>query len=226
MYPGEKANCIIFDHDGTLINSFTAVILASNKVAEANGFSPYPDAVVISGMIHPTPKRMGILCKTDDPEEQEALACAFYREMISPEALSVIKPYPGIAEMLNTLYDKGFTLAIMSNNSGEIVRSYLAHCGLSHYFTQIIGDKDLAGNKPEPDHSKEVCALLGVLPEQCWLIGDSHVDQEAATLSGMFSGLVNWGVNSAEINAELPADTVFSTPKQICDFFTSHEANV
>lgn len=213
-----KKTAIIFDHDGTLVDSIDCVAFCTNKVLENAGFKSESVEKIKHGMAYPTAERFGFHAKITDTSALQQMSKDFYNVM-NNEGLQYLKLYPGIKESLNILAKRGYALGIVTNNQGSFVRRAAAVLEYAYDFGVILGEENISAPKPDPSGLLQACAGLGTLPENCWYIGDGRPDYEAARSGGLKSGLVGWGAHPRENLKKLGPEKLFDKPKQMIDFF-------
>lgn len=209
---------ILFDHDGTLVDSIDAVMFCTNKVIENAGFTPDSKDKIKHGMIFPTAQRFGFHTGITDAATLRQMSAEFYTIM-NDEGLQYLKLYPGIKESLKILARRGYALGMVTNNQGFFVRRGAVKLEYACDFGVILGEENVPAAKPDPSGLLQACAGLGAHPQNCWYIGDAKPDYEAAKAGGLKSGLVSWGVHSREDLAKLGSDMLFDTPEKMADFF-------
>ena len=192
---------VLFDHDGTLVDSLALVVAATNAVLAAHDHPPQDRDTIISGMVLPTGPRIGALLSVDDPQQQDDLAEAFFVRARQMGAAHV-RLYPGIEDLLAELHAAGWALGVVTNNEGRLVRELLADLGVAGYLTLIVGEEDVPAAKPDPAGTRQALAGLGLAPQRCVYVGDSDGDLGAAQAAGLAAIGVAWGTHSA---AELRA---------------------
>jgi phosphoglycolate phosphatase len=185
---------VIYDHDGTLIDSLGAVVAATNRALREHGFAPAAADDIIAGMARATAPRMGWHSGVADPAAQQRLALAFYAaaRVLSPRRS---RPYPGIAGLVRSLARRGIRQGVVSNNEGALVRAVLAAHGLAIHFGAIRGDADVPAPKPDPRGLLQCVEALGLTPGKCLYVGDSPCDAQTARAAGMASVGVTWGIH-------------------------------
>jgi 2-phosphoglycolate phosphatase len=185
---------VIYDHDGTLIDSLGAVVAATNRVLREQGFASATTADIVAGMARATAPRMGWHSGVADPAAQQRLALAFYAaaRALSPRRS---RPYPGIAGMVRALARRGIRQGVVSNNEGALVRAVLAAHGLAAHLADVRGDADVPAPKPDPRGLLQCVEALGLTPGQCLYVGDSPCDAATARAAGMASVGVTWGIH-------------------------------
>ena len=213
-----KKKAIIFDHDGTLVDSIDSVVFCTNKVIEKAGFESESPEKIKHGMAYPTVERFAFHTGITDTPKLLQMSAEFY-EIMNSEGLQYLKLYPGIKESLKILAEQGYALGMVTNNQGFLVRRGSAGLGYAYNFGIILGEEDVPAPKPDPDGLLQACAGLGVPPEKCWYIGDGAPDYQAAVAGGLKSGLVSWGAHPRTALAKLCPDRLFDSPKEMVDFF-------
>lgn len=185
---------ILFDHDGTLVDSLDLVEVATNAVLAAYGRGPEPRERIIAGMVLPTGPRIARLLGIDDADRHGEFLAAFAAESRA-SGVRHVHVYPGIRALLDGLRARGVRLGVVSNNEGGLVRTQLAALGLADYFPVILGEGDLLALKPAPDGLHQACAGLGLPAGGCRYIGDSPTDAAAARAAGIAAVGVAWGTH-------------------------------
>ena len=190
-----SVRAVVWDFDGTLVDSPVAVQAATNAALAEHGYAPATLDQVKAGMVKPTVPRMAWHAglATDDALAQ-ALNDAFYRHAraLFPQTAF---PFPGITDLVHSLTQPQ---AVVTNNLGSMVRETLSRCGLRERMLSVLGDGDLPAPKPDPRGAWMAAAACGVAPAQCAYIGDSAVDQETARTAGMCAIGVTWGTTPRE----------------------------
>ena len=203
-----KLKAILWDFDGTLVDSPVAVQAATNAALAEFGFLPATLEAVKAGMVKPTVPRMAWHAGVPESDGR-ALNDAFYRHaaVLFPRAA---KPFPGIVELV-----RGLTVpqAVVTNNLGTMVRETLAAIGLLDRMVTVLGDGDLPAAKPDPRGAWMAAAACGVDPADCAYIGDSAVDRDIARAAGMYAIGVTWGTTLRESMTGF--DELADTPEAI-----------
>ncbi|MCS6970335.1 MAG: HAD family hydrolase [Planctomycetota bacterium] len=185
---------VIWDFDGTLVDSPPLVAAATNAALSEAGFAVVADlAAIRAGMALPTVPRMALHAglPAEDPRAK-SLADAFYRHAarLVPE---YARPLPEVPETVRTLQARGIPQAIVSNNQGSLIRATLAAWGLRTCFASVLGDGDLPAPKPDPRGCWMAAAACAAAPADCAYIGDSLIDRDTALAAGMLPIAVAWG---------------------------------
>ena len=126
------------------------------------------------------------------------------------------KPYDGIIDMLHTLMEHGYKLAIVSNKFDAAVKG-LCKDFFADEIGVAIGESPAIHKKPAPDTVFQAMRELNAKPENCIYVGDSEVDIQTAENAGIPCVSVNWGFKSTEFLKENGATQIVSTPKELAD---------
>lgn len=175
-----RPRAVLFDWDDTLADNWRAIHRATNATLEAMGLptQSYETSrqTIRRSMRDTFPKRFG-----DRWQEATEIFYATYRA----EHLETLIALPGSGVLLDELRRRGLYLAIVSNKQGEILRAEAAQLGWADHFTEIVGAGDAARDKPAPDPVAKALGRSGISPAgDVWLVGDSPLDMECATVSG------------------------------------------
>ena len=172
-------NALIFDLDGTLIDSAPDIQAAVNKMLAEEGIGPLDLATVISFIGNGMPKLVErVLHTLQLPQDRHS---ALYEKTLllynqAPSALS--KPYEGVIEMLEILTAQGHRLAICTNKPAKTAQRILQDFNLERFFEVVVGGDSLLVKKPNPAPLQHCVTRLGA--SAALYIGDSEVDYETA----------------------------------------------
>ncbi len=182
---------LIFDLDGTLIDSRADLTLAVNRTRESFGLAALAQEKVV-GFIGNGAKLLVERSLADAPEVPLAEALGrmkrFYAE--DPTAHTVL--YDGAADSLRTLTERGVMLAVVTNKPEEPTVTILKRLGVLEYFDQVIGGGRMA-LKPDPEALLHCLAACRERAEESWMIGDHYTDLEAGRRAGMRRAFAAWG---------------------------------
>lgn len=175
---------LIFDLDGTLIDSAPDIHNAINRVLLEEGLDTLSFAQVRgfigNGVGVLIQRCAGALGHAEDKVLQDKLAARFSE--IYESAHGLTKLYPGVTEALATLA-RNHPLAICTNKPEAPTRSVLHHFGLTDFFPVIVGGDTLPQKKPDP--APLLAAVSNLACERCYFVGDSEVDAETAKRAGL-----------------------------------------
>lgn len=190
-------NAVIFDIDGTLVDTFSAYQTVFNKGIAAYGIDPIPGADLRTYLAEGLSLRT-ILEKIFPASTEESTFASCREEIMKLfRELEVheVKAFPGAEELFQALRDKDIKIGIatgrMSSVEDEWVR--FKRLGLDRFIDAIVTSREVARRKPAPDVIVECARRLGVAPETCIAIGDTISDIIAAKAAGAMSAAVSTG---------------------------------
>ncbi len=195
--------CVVFDLDGTLVESLPGIAEGLNRALAAVGRAPHPPAAV-RGMIG---RGAGNLCAAAlgyadaalaPADELEALHAAFRREYPQCWQGEGTTPYDGIPEMLIRLVQAGARVGILSNKPHEVTEVMVRHLFPTVPFEPILGHTKAFPRKPAPDALLHIARMWGGAPAALTLVGDSLYDARTAANAGAGCALVTWGYADAQ----------------------------
>lgn len=208
---------VLFDLDGTLLETIGDIALALNRTLGTIGLAPLREAVVRDmvgrGSAMLLARALEAAGYVMDAAGQGELLERFFAEYerLQDEGTSVARPYPGAAEAVATLARRGVPLAVVTNKQQAIAVRTLAGVGLLEPFGCVVGGDTCARRKPHPEPLLHACGLLGVAPGETLMVGDSLNDVSAARAAGMRVLCVPYGYNEGQDPRELPCDGFLET---------------
>lgn len=199
--PEERPPTVVFDIDGTLLDSAPGIIAGFQHALRSVGF-PAPDAVALRGDLGPP---VGdIFTSWGLPAGLLDEAVLAYRAFYLRHGLQQSTPYPGVLEVLERLREAGAGLATATAKRTELARAILDHHRLSTYFDVVNGTDDQHHTKTET--LRHTLELLGRPPVQSvMMVGDRHSDLTAGRNCAVLAVGVTWGYGSRD---ELAAASV------------------
>lgn len=207
---------VVFDLDGTLVDTAPDLCGALNTVLAEQGVEPVPPEETLHLVGHGALAmiRAGI-ARTRDPEDFDTARLFdrfldVYRSRLTRES----RPYPGVPETLRELAGRGHPLAVCTNKTEDLARRLLAGLDLDWFGEAVVGADTFAWRKPDPRALEAAVARAGGAPERAALIGDSRTDVETARNADIPSILVGYGYRSDPIDA-LDPDFVVHEFKEI-----------
>jgi phosphoglycolate phosphatase len=185
--------CILFDLDGTLLDSYDAIAESLNLARSSFGLPAYSRNEVLKmvghGLEHLMEKALG--------PDRVAAGVAIFRERYRQISLSQSRLLPGVEPTLRVLRERGYRLAVITNKPAYFSRRILDHLGVGELIPVLYGP-DLAPPKPDPEMALRSLADLGGSPEEAVLVGDMLVDLETARNAGIPFYAVATGSDSRE----------------------------
>lgn len=194
----DTGRAVIFDLDGTLVNSLDDLADAVNEALAAQGFSVHPtDAYrffVGDGMETLVQRA---LPQDASPEAVRAVA-EDVRRIYSVHWARKSRPYAGILAVLKELCAAGLPVCVLSNKPHEFTELVVQRFFPDIPFRRVLGSPPGGKAKPEPRMALGIAEALGVRPDAVWLVGDSRTDMDTAAAAGMVPVGVLWGFRPKE----------------------------
>ncbi|HEX7386082.1 MAG TPA: phosphoglycolate phosphatase [Castellaniella sp.] len=206
-----RFSAILFDLDGTLLNTIPDLAGAANAMRHDLGMAPVAqdilatyvgkgaEQLVIRALQHDG-------ATADDALVARGLACytQHYRRLSGTQS----HPYPGVLEGLNLFRAAGCQMAVVTNKSTEFTGPLLRHHGLVDFFDVVVCGDTCTQKKPDPMPVLYACKQLDVPPDQALFIGDSINDALAAQAAGIPMLALPYGYNEGRPVQSLPADAI------------------
>lgn len=213
---GRKA--VLFDLDGTLLDTLADIADAVNAALASLGFPQHP----LSAYRYFVGEGIDVLAHRVLPEnhqsEADAAAClaAINREY-GAGFLVKTRPYDGVPEMLSQCARTNLKLAVVSNKPHDLALRSVAAYFASGLFSAVLGERKNVPTKPDPAIAHEAARLLSVSPGECLYVGDSGIDMRTAVNAGMYPVGVLWGFRDADELLATGARTLIKKPSELLD---------
>jgi phosphoglycolate phosphatase len=201
---------IIFDLDGTLLDTLVDIADAANRALAERGFPPH-EHQAYRWFVGDGSRRLmtrALPANQRTPETIDACLIAFiaaYHRRWN----RATHPYTGIIDLLGQLTRQGIQLAVVTNKPHRFTGDMMAHYFSEFPFDPILGQMEGVPKKPHPRQALNAADLMGVRPKDCIFIGDSGVDMQTACGAGMLPIGAGWGFRPAkELNDAGAADVI------------------
>ena len=189
---------VLFDLDGTLVDSEKDIAEAANYTREHYGLSRVPDSTIAqyvgNGVLVLLEKSLGTSDQTKILE-----AYKIFLEHYRLHCADHTKPFPGTFELLDHLKGRGIQMGVVSNKPQEFTDSVLKQLNLASYFGVAFGPEATPNRKPHPEPLLVAAQRLGAQPQETIMIGDSVVDIMAAKAALMRVGVLTHGYGTREM---------------------------
>ena len=197
---------IIFDLDGTLVDSVPDLAVAVDSMLEQRGRAPAGEAKVrawvgngaamlvrraLADSVDPA-----MVAQVDDAVHQQALQQ--FKQIYQQENGRQTRLYPGVKDVVPALAGLGIPLAVVTNKPLPFTTPLLEQFDIASCFRHVIGGECLPERKPHPLPLLHVCEQVGAKPRASLMVGDSRHDVEAAKAAGMVSAALTYGYNHGE----------------------------
>lgn len=212
-----KRKCLIFDLDGTLLDSITDIAICMNEVlkslnlktyeiSEYKYFVGYGVDVLVKNVLQDQ------IAKSKQDEVVKRFK-AKYDDNLHKNTL----PYEGIFELLDELNKQECKLAVLSNKPDLMTKKYIQTIFKDYKFLEVHGQKDGVPKKPDPIQALNIAKSLNENPSDIFFIGDTKVDMQTAKSANMTAIGVLWGFRDEKELNEFGADFIVKHPMEILD---------
>lgn len=207
---------VIFDLDGTLLDTIADLGMASNYALEQLGYPTHPLSAYPMYVGNGIKRLLARVLPpgTDTPERVEELRMVF-KEYYDAHNTVHTSPYPGITELLEELQNRGVKLAVASNKYHEAVVKLIKHYFPGIEWSAIEGQKEDRPVKPDPSIVFEILSQNPTPKADVLYVGDSGVDMETARRACVDSVGVTWGFRQVSELREFNATYVVNEAKMI-----------
>ncbi len=181
---------IIFDMDGTLVDSSETIANAINYVRQHLGLPPLEKSYILAHVNDHdvNPAKLFYLAEKFEPEHEKR-----FMEYYSRNHDRELKLYPGIESLLKRLKEAGKKLAVATNAYRRSTLESLEHLGIADYFDAVACYDDFYEGKPSPKMLSAILETLNVSPEEAVFVGDGVRDEIAAKRAKIDYIMVDWG---------------------------------
>jgi phosphoglycolate phosphatase len=207
-FDSHSIRLVIFDLDGTLIDSRLDLVHSVNAALRHIGRPELPDDVIASYVGDGAPiliqRALGAEA-ADEALVRKGLEffLSYYRE----HKLDHTTVYPGIPEALAAIQTSNGVrrqMAVLTNKPVNPSRAIVDALGLGQYFSQVYGGNSFVTKKPDPEGARKLLAETGAAPEQAAIVGDSHVDVRTGRNAGLWTVGVTYGFATHTLEDEAP----------------------
>jgi phosphoglycolate phosphatase len=184
---------LIFDLDGTLIDSKRDLMHSVNAMLQEMGRQKLPEETISGYIGHGAPLLVARALGGNATQEEHQRALKFFLAYYEEHKMDTTCAYPGVAETLAQLQRKNLPMAVLTNKPARISVRILDAMGLTRYFRAIYGGNSFETKKPDPLGANTILGELGAEPQSAMVIGDSEVDIQTARNAGTLAAAVNYG---------------------------------
>src|SRR5882724_3365042 len=214
---GRRLGAVLFDLDGTLLDTVADIALALNRTMLEYGCKPLAEDEVR----HMVGRGSRMLIERAAASQGRIIAASTQAEMIERffhhyGELEVsnedsARPYAGAAESLRALHDAGLRTAVVTNKQHRFAAALLERLGLADWIDVVVGGDTCARPKPDPQPLFFACESLQVPPSESLMVGDSVYDVQAARAAGIPVVCVSYGYNEGRDPRTLECDLLLDS---------------
>lgn len=212
MNPERSVRAVVFDQDGTLINTFIPALHAYSVVTGREitlaELEPVAHLGAARNLVSALLGREA--SDADDDVFHDALA----------GQVSAIDPYDGIVDLLNALRERGITTGLATNSDARSAAVVLGAHGFETLLDTIVTVDQVRGPKPSPESIELAVANLGRHPDEVAFVGDSNADMLAARAAGVLAVAAGWGHQAPDID-RAHVDVWIETPGEVLDLLAA-----
>jgi len=209
---------VIFDLDGTLLDTLADIGESTNQALAELGFPPHPldsyRRFVGDGV--PSLAKRALPPSHRDAESIARCAAGMRRAYAERWSRKTV-PYPGIEALLDGLAERGVALAVLSNKPDEFCHVVIGHFFGSGRFRTVVGARPEAAHKPDPSSALEIARDLELEPREILYVGDTDTDMRTAVNAGMVAVGALWGFRDAEELSAAGARSLVRVPADVLD---------
>jgi len=210
-----SVRALIFDLDGTLIDSQRDLIRSVNAMLREMGREELHEDTISGYIGHGAPQLIGRALGDGSTEEDREHALKFFLGYYEDHKMDTTCAYPGVPEALEEL--STYPMAILTNKPVRISRRILDALGLAKYFSAVYGGNSFETKKPDPLGAQTILREFCAVPTEAILIGDSEVDIQTARNAGIRSCGVTYGFQPETLADPVP-DRLAGRMEELADW--------
>jgi phosphoglycolate phosphatase len=214
---GQPLRGLLFDLDGTLLNTASDIARALNRTLGEYGMAALPVSDVSRMIGRGSPilieRAAAARGQVLNDADRAAMLDRFFHHYGALEESdeSDAQPYPDVGETLRTMHDAGMPIAVVTNKHWRFANGLLHRLGLMRYVNVVVGGDTCERRKPDPQPLLFACESLGVAPAQALMVGDSINDVKAARAAQIPIVCVPYGYNEGQDPRSLACDAMIET---------------
>lgn len=205
MRPFPAPGLLIFDLDGTLIDSKDDLIASVNAARAYMDLEPLPGAVVASYVGNGAPVLIRRAMGEQATESEVDTALKFFLEHYHAHCLDQTRLYPGTRETMEAARERGTVLAVLTNKPVRISNIILDGLGVGDWFFRVYGGNSFPAKKPDPIGIHTLREEASIPADLTVMVGDSKVDIQTARNAGVYSVGLTYGLQPESL-IEVPPD--------------------
>lgn len=213
-----KCLSIIFDLDGTLLDTLQDIAETGNAVLAQHGFPIHPH----EEYKHFVGDGLSILMQRITPPGTKTQlierCCQLFLLLYSDNWSNNCRPYKGVEGMLAAIKEKGVNMSVLSNKPHAFTKLFVDRFFSGMSFSFVLGQREGFAKKPDPTIALDIAKKMKTYPSEMFFVGDTATDIQTGKASGMMTVGVTWGFRSAnELHAENP-DILINNPMELLQY--------
>lgn len=209
----KNIDTILFDLDGTLINTIELIVASFLHTMETYYPGKYKREDVVSFIGPPLSETFNNL----DPDRVEEMTNT-YRTFNHAKHDDLVEEYEGVKETLEVLHKEGFKMAIVTTKRRDTAVRGLQLKKLDHFFDVIVSLDEVTNYKPHPEPAQMAMEALGSVPEKTMMIGDSQHDILGGKNAGTKTAGVGWSIKGQEFLSTFEPDVMLGKMPELLDY--------
>ncbi len=207
---------IIFDLDGTLLDTLEDIAISANHALETLGFSAHESSkyryFVGEGVV-----KLFENIFTCKPQSAEVVAQAvsLFEAHYAKQFNQNTRLYEGVSKMLTFIQKRGFKMAVLSNKPDSFTKMCVFKYLRQWHFEAVYGAREGIPRKPHPQGAHDVAQALHVTPQECYYVGDTMIDMITANEAGMIPVGALWGFRDEEELRKYGARYLAKDPSEV-----------
>ncbi|GIP40282.1 pyrophosphatase PpaX [Paenibacillus sp. J31TS4] len=202
---------LLFDLDGTLIDTNELIIATFLHVLEGKTAEPFTRDHIIPNMGLPLMEQL--LMFTGRTEVEDLVQA--YREYNVRMHDELVREFPHVREVVAALHEQGIRMGVVTNKISRTAQMGLKVAGLENYMDVIVAEDDVMNGKPDPEGILKAIEALGAEPETTVMVGDSQYDLQAAKRAGVRSAGVAWSSKGEEFLRQFEPDFLLTDMRDL-----------
>ena len=214
-----QVRLLVFDLDGTLVDSKQDLALSVNAMRSEMGLAPLPLDLIASYVGHGVTllvqRSLGPRATSENVEKGLAFFLAYYRDHM----LDHTAPYPGVGEALEEL--SGHKMAVLTNKPVNFSREMLTRLGFASHFAYVYGGNSFPQKKPDPIGLHKLMEDLATSPHETLMVGDSDTDVLTGRNAGVWTCGVTYGFGAHTLQ-KVPPDLMIDDMRELPAVLNGH----
>lgn len=213
-----RYSSIIFDLDGTLLDTLYDIAETANTVLAHHGFPVHPNQAYKGFVGDGARALMGRIAPVGTAETVIDSCLQMFMQVYSNNWMNNCQPYSGIVDMLPAVRKQGASMAVLSNKPHTFTKLFVERYFSQDTFACVYGQREGFAKKPDPSVALVIAETLASYPEKMLFVGDTPIDIQTGKASGMTTIAVTWGFRSVqELERENP-DIIINNPMEILQY--------
>lgn len=204
-------NTVLFDLDGTIIDTNELIITTFLHVIEKHGFKPRTREEIIPHMGQTLEHQLQVFSGREDVAD----LVADYRKYNRKRHDELIREFPQVKEVISDLYERGITMGIVTTKIKETTMLALNMFGLKPYMKSIVTVEDVKHPKPHPEPILTALRELDADPKHTLMVGDSAADLQCAKAAGVKAAGVAWSLKGEAVLRQYDPDYILQEMKDL-----------